>query len=364
MRLPVIDGKPQQIDEEKAVAMIEYALAHGVTYFDTAFVYHSEIPFQAGMSELFLGRALGGRRSQVKLATKLPCWLVKSRSDMDYYLNLQLERLQTDYLDFYLLHSLTHENWAKLKALGVTEFLDSAIADGRIKYAGFSFHDDLPLFKEIVDSYNWSFCQIQYNFMDEEYQAGREGMNYAAAKGLGVIVMEPLRGGGLTDRLPREVEQLWSQAEVKRSPAEWALRFIWDKPQVSVVLSGMSQMAQVEENCAIAATAQPDSLTAAELALIQQAKLEFLARIKVHCTGCGYCMPCPAGVNIPGCFLHYNNGAIYDDPARAKFVYKIFMEEGRRASKCVQCGQCETVCPQHILIRDSLKEVALAFEEK
>jgi len=224
MRLPIRDGKFDLIDEETASRMLHYAVDNGVNYADTAFPYHGTSFQQGGMSEIFLGRALqNGYRDRINLATKLPSWLVKSRGDMDFYLDRQLERLQTDHIDFYLLHGLNAHEWINLRQLGVFEFLDAALADGRIRYAGFSFHDELSLFKEIVDAYDWSFCQIQYNFMDEYYQAGREGLEYAAARGLGVVVMEPLRGGSLTARIPEAAIKVWEQAEVRRSPAEWAL---------------------------------------------------------------------------------------------------------------------------------------------
>jgi predicted aldo/keto reductase-like oxidoreductase len=209
MRLPIIGGKTHLIDEEKAQAMVDYAIRSGVNYFDTAYIYHSEVPFQPGMSEVFLGRALKRERQNIHLATKLPSWFVENRADMDRFLDEQLERLQTDHIDFYLVHGLSAEMWSKVSQLGVTDFLDKAIADGRIKHAGFSFHDEAPAFKPIVDAYDWSFCQIQYNFMDEDYQAGRSGLEYAASKGLAVIIMEPLRGGGLTQRLPEDVQAVW-----------------------------------------------------------------------------------------------------------------------------------------------------------
>jgi predicted aldo/keto reductase-like oxidoreductase len=308
MRLPIIDGKHYQIDAEKATQMLHYAIDQGVNYIDTAYPYHSAIPMQEGMSEVFVGKALqNGYRDQVHLATKLPSWLIKSRADMDYYLNQQLARLQTDHIDFYLLHSMNVRNWQNLKQLGVFEFLDCALADGRIKYAGFSFHDELPLFKEIVDAYNWSFCQIQYNFMDEEYQAGREGLEYAAAKGLGIVIMEPLRGGSLSTRIPAAVQDVWDQADTKRSPVEWALRFVWNHPAVNVVLSGMNEMEHVIENINIASQAHPDSLTEKEKGLIETAKGLYRSRTKVNCTNCQYCMPCPNGVNIPGNFSILNN---------------------------------------------------------
>ena len=358
MRLPIIDGKHHQIDEEKATQMLHYAIDHGVNYVDTAYPYHSAIPMQEGMSEIFLGRGLqNGYRDQVNLATKLPSWLIKSRADMDFYLNQQLARLQTDHIDFYLVHGLNEHYWHNLKQLGVFEFLDSALADGRIKYAGFTFHDELELFKAIVDAYNWSFCQIQYNFMDEEYQAGREGLEYASARGLGIVIMEPLRGGSLTARIPDAVQAVWDRADVKRSPAEWALRFVWNHPAVDVVLSGMTEMEQVIENIRIADEAYPDSLTEKEKMLIGETKKIYRARIKVDCTNCRYCMPCPNGVNIPGNFSVLNNLSMFEDIKSAKASYG-FLKLGKSdAANCTECGICEESCPQNIPIGEKLLEV-------
>jgi predicted aldo/keto reductase-like oxidoreductase len=364
MRLPIREQKAHLIDEEKAQAMVDYAIRNGVNYFDTAYIYHSEVPFQAGMSELFLGHALKNQRQKVHLATKLPSWFVESRADLDRYLDEQLARLQTDHIDFYLVHSLTGELCEKLSRLGMTEFLNAAIADGRIKHAGFSFHDEAPRFKPVVDAYDWSFCQIQYNFMDEDFQAGGTGLEYAASKGLGVIIMEPLRGGGLTARIPDDVQAIWDKSRVKRTPAEWALRFVWNRPEVSVVLSGMSEPCQVEENIRIASQGLANSLTGEELALIQEAKAIYQVRTRVICTSCGYCMPCPTGVNIPANFLQLNNLAIYRDRASAEFFYWHILKEEQRASHCEECGQCEELCPQHIPIPAMLKEVAHEFERR
>jgi hypothetical protein len=364
MRLPTLEGKAHLIDVEKAQAMVDYAIHHGVNYFDTAYVYHSEVPFHAGMSELFLGHALGAQRQKVQVATKLPSWFVNSRADMDRFLDEQLGRLQTNHIDFYLVHALTEQLWQKLSQLGLAAFLDAALADGRIKHAGFSFHDEAPLFKPIVDAYDWSFCQMQYNFMDEDFQAGRAGLEYAASKGLGVIIMEPLRGGGLATRIPEEVQALWNQSRVQRTAAEWALRFVWNRPEVSVVLSGMTEPWQMEENVRIADQGLPNSLTAEELALIQQAKAFYQARTRVNCTSCGYCLPCPNGVNIPANFLQLNNLAIYRDRGAAEFFYFHLLKEEQRASHCEECGHCEDLCPQHIPIPARLKDVVLEFEHR
>jgi predicted aldo/keto reductase-like oxidoreductase len=358
MRLPVtIDGT---IDEKNAAEMLRYAIDHGVNYVDTAYPYHN------GASEPFLGRALrGGYRKKVNLATKLPSWLIKSRADMDRYLDEQLKRLETDHIDFYLVHGLMKPFWENLKPLGVTDFLDDAIADGRIKHAGFSFHDELELFKEIVDAYNWTFCQIQYNFMDEQNQAGTEGLRYAADRGLGIVVMEPLRGGMLTKDIP-SVNDIWRKATVQRSLSEWALRWVWNHPEVTVVLSGMSSIEQVEQNVAYTESGVPNSLSQEELSLFREAETEYRKRIKVPCTGCRYCMPCSSNVSIPECFEMYNQGCMFDAPDVASINYNIVlggMLTGNPgfASQCQECGECEERCPQGIPIREHLKKVAGYF---
>ncbi len=362
MRLPIIGNDPTNIDEEKAINMVRYAIDAGVNYVDTAYPYHGTGFTHGGASELFVAKALkDGYRQRVKLATKLPSWLIKTRADMDKYLNEQLERLETDTIDFYLVHSLNENVWPVLKENGITEFLEQAIKDGRIKYAGFSFHDQIGLFKEIVDYYDWSFCQIQYNYLDEKYQAGKEGLEYAAQKGLGITIMEPLRGGNIVN-LPQDAREMIEQADVKRTPAEWALRWVWNHPEVSVVLSGMTTMDQVTENIKVAQEAEANSLTWKELEIINAVKNLFEQRIKVNCTGCAYCMPCPAGINIPGCFSTYNDHWVFDATPAAKKTYEIRSKLASPASKCVECGKCESHCPQGIPIREELKNVKELFE--
>ena len=364
MRLPIIDGDTTKIDEEKATKMIRHAIDEGVNYVDTAYPYHGTGMGNGGESEPFVGRALkDGYREKVKLATKLPSWLIKTREDMDKYLNEQLERLQTDHIDFYLVHALGVGTWANLKRLGIDEFLDSAIKDGRIKHAGFSFHDKLEVFKEIVDYYDWSFCQIQYNYLDEEFQAGTEGLHYAANKGLGIVIMEPLRGGKIVKNLPEAVMNTFDKAEIKRSPAEWALRWVWNHPEVSVVLSGMNIMDNVTENIKTASVAAPNSLTEKELEIMDNVKSVFKERIKVNCTACEYCMPCPFGVNIPKNFAVYNEYSLFVTPATEKELKARYNSVGdkERADKCVECGKCESHCPQVIKIREELKNVTALF---
>jgi hypothetical protein len=253
--------------------------------------------------------------------------------------------------------------WENLRALDVTKFLDDAIDDGRIKYAGFSFHDELALFKEIVDDYNWTFCQIQYNFMDEKYQAGTEGLQYAGDHGLGIVVMEPLRGGMLTKDIP-SLNSIWRKAAVRRSPAEWALRWVWNHPEVTVVLSGMSNFEQVRQNVAYAENGQPNSLSSEELILFREAEAEYRRRIQIPCTGCRYCMPCSANVSIPECFEMYNQGCMFDAPDVAKYNYSFLggmLGSPGFASQCLECGECEEKCPQGISIPEQLKKVAAYF---
>ena len=364
MRLPIIDGDTTKIDDEKAIKMIRHAIDEGVNYVDTAYPYHGTGMGNGGESEPFVARALkDGYREKVNIATKLPSWLIKTREDMDKYLNEQLERLQTDKIDFYLVHALNKGSWENLKKLGIDEFLDSAIKDGRIRYAGFSFHDKLEVFKEIVDYYDWSFCQIQYNYLDENFQAGTEGLQYAANKGLGVVIMEPLRGGKIVKNLPQAVMDTFDKAEIKRSPAEWALRWVWNHPEVSVVLSGMNIMDNVTENIKTASEAAPDSLTEKELEIMNNVKRVFKERIKVNCTACEYCMPCPVGVNIPKNFTYYNEYSLFVTPETEKELKDRYSSVGsnERADKCVECGKCEGHCPQSIKIRQELKNVTELF---
>ncbi|WP_438444985.1 aldo/keto reductase [Gorillibacterium sp. sgz5001074] len=361
MRLPVVGGVASQIDDAKAIPMLRHAIDSGVNYVDTAYPYHGEGFGKAGFSEPFVGRALrDGYREKVFLATKLPSWLVETREDMDRLLNEQLQRLETDRIDFYLVHALNAGTWSKLVSLGIGKFLDSALKDGRIRYAGFSFHDDLPVFKEIVDAYDWSFCQIQYNYLDEYFQAGKEGMEYAAARGLGISIMEPLRGGRLVNDLPEGVRKAFEGASQRRTPAEWALRWVWNHPEAHVTLSGMGTMEQVEENMRTAAEAAAGSMTAKELDVVAQAR-DVFRWTKVSCTGCEYCMPCPVGVDIPANFKFYNEYYFLSNDNQRnglKKVYDTKIPADARASSCVECGTCEEHCPQHIAIPQELRLAA------
>ncbi|HVX66494.1 MAG TPA: aldo/keto reductase [Bryobacteraceae bacterium] len=352
-----------QIDEERATRQIRYAIDHGVNYIDTAWPYHG------GESEPLVGRALaGGYRERVKLATKLPAWLVHSPADMDRFLDAQLQKLTTGRIDYYLVHSLTGETWDRVASLGVMEFLDRAKAGGRIVNAGFSFHGVLEDFKRIVDAYPWEFCQIQYNYLDEEQQAGTAGLKYAASKGLGVIVMEPLRGGSLAAvPQPPAVDALWREAGRHRTPAEWALRWVWNHPEVTLALSGMNDDAQVEENLRIAAVARPGALTTEEVELIGRVGRKYREIMRAGCTGCGYCQPCPSGVEIPVCFDLLNAAHTFGKPQEAAFLYAVRaggIMSGRPgyASQCSHCLDCLQKCPQGLEIPDLLEQVVQEFE--
>ena len=359
MRLPQKDGR---IDEARATRQIRHAIDSGVNYIDTAWPYH------AGESEPFVGRVLAdGYRERVKLATKLPAWLVKNRADMDRFLDAQLKKLNTSRIDYYLVHSLNGGSWDGIAALGVAEFLDRALADGRIGNAGFSYHGMREDFPRVAGAYPWSFCQIQYNYLDEELQAGTAGLLDAARKGLAVIVMEPLRGGTLAAAPPPAIDALWSEAERRRTPAEWALRWVWNHPEVTVALSGMNDEAQVEENLRIAADARPGSLTAAEAVLIERVGRKYREITKVGCTGCGYCQPCPSGVDIPGCFDSFNAFHTFGKTREARFQYVlrasgVLSGHPAYASLCSQCRDCVEKCPQSLPIPDLLEQVVSQFE--
>ena len=357
MRLP-LEELPEgvqdstRINEKEAISMIRYAVDHGVNYIDTAYPYHG------GKSELLVAKALkNGYREKVKLATKLPVWHTNTYEDFEKYLDEQLAKLEVDYIDFYLLHALNKHTWPKIKKLGVLTFLDKALEAGKIKHAGFSFHDELPLFKEIIDSYDWCMCQIQLNILDEDYQAGIEGMRYAAAKGIPVVIMEPLKGGSLARIIPQDIKAVWEEASINRSPVDWAFRWLYNFPEVTVILSGVSDIDQLKDNINIFESALPNSMKEEELELVRRVQELYHSKIKVGCTNCGYCMPCPAGVAIPDLFRMYNNSSIFDAVDANSAHYKKMIESKKDASLCVECRNCESSCPQNIPVIEKLKEV-------
>jgi predicted aldo/keto reductase-like oxidoreductase len=356
MRFPTRSGSRlnSDIDEAEAMRMVRYAIDNGVNYVDTAYVYHE------GQSEIVLGKALkDGYRERVRLATKLPVWLVEGSGDFDRLLDEQLTKLQTDHIDFYLLHALGMSRWQDIVLKhGILGRAEAALADGRIRNLGFSFHDAYDAFETIVNGSDlWSFCQIQYNYMDTENQAGTRGLKLAASKGLAVVVMEPLMGGRLADP-PKDIRETMESFPLRRSPAEWALQWLWDQPEVSVVLSGMSTMAQVEENLFAADRSRNEDLSPAEMALIAEVREKYSTRIVIPCSKCNYCMPCPNGLNIPANFEFYNYAHLYENVGDARFRYEIFLKESERAGACIDCGVCEEICPQKIAISDWMPKVA------
>jgi len=357
MRLPIIGGDASKIDEPSATKMIRYAIDNGVNYVDTAYGYHR------GTSEGFVGKVLkDGCRERIRLATKMPTWLVNSQEDMDKYLNEQLGRLQVDYVDFYLLHGLNKERWPKMKELKVTEWAEKKIDEGKIKHLGFSFHDEYSLFKEIVDSYgNWAPCQIQYNYTDAEYQAGTKGLEYAASKGLAVVVMEPIAGGKLAVNPPAAIQDIWEKSGIKSTRAALALRWVWNHPEVSLALSGMSTIEQVIENVKTAEDSEPGNLTMEELNLINQLAQKYRESGYIGCTGCRYCIPCPQGVNIPQIISLFNEFYIkgQDDEVKKKYWEHITPES--QAKRCARCRTCESLCPQQLPISEIMSRAAFIF---
>lgn len=358
MRLPTKNGR---IDKEKAKKQIYYAIDNGVNFIDTALPYHG------GSSELFLGEILQGEyREKVKLCTKIPSWSVKKHEDMEKYLETQLEKLQTAYIDYYLIHNLTEGGFFRLKELGIMEFLESAKKEGKIKHIGFSFHDNKEAFKKIVDAYPWDMCLIQYNFLDETNQAGTEGLEYAASKGISVIAMEPLKGGILAGEVPKKALEIWNKSEIKRTPAEWALRWVLNHSEITCVISGMGQLKQVEENIKVSNETLPNSIPADELKLYEEVKEVYRDLMKVDCTGCGYCMPCPQGVDIPQSFNLYNHKHMFKGN-NASFMYLtglggVMSGKQANAGLCNQCGKCAKACPQKLDVPTLLKEVSQDME--
>lgn len=348
-------------DETKAVNIIHEAIENGVNYFDTAYIY------QAGKNETLLGKALAGEyRERVKIATKLPPYMVNSLNSAKKILLTQLSRLQTDYIDYYLIHMLTDKAmFDKMLSLGVMEWLEEEKRKGTIKNIGFSFHGSKFDFELIVKAYEWDFCQIQYNYLDENNQATKSGLMLAYSLGIPVIIMEPLRGGKLVNNLPQNVIKAFNSYDEDRSPAEWALRWIWNHKEVNVVLSGMNSIEQLYENIRIASDAEADSFTMEELEIFEEVKMIMAEKTKVPCTACGYCMPCPHGVNIPGCFSSYNDKYLLEDKMhRFKYYQTLggFSAKPAFASQCKDCGKCEIHCPQKIEIRKQLKTVSREME--
>jgi len=355
MRLPTTDGKPfsGKLDVAESTRMIKYAIDHGVNYIDTAYPYHE------GRSEVLLGRILKGTyRENVRLATKSPVWLIKKGKDFDRYLNEQLKRLKMDYVDFYLFHALNKKNWKDIVLKhGLLGRAEDAVRDGRIRQLGFSFHDDYSAFKEIVDGFDgWDLCQIQYNYMDTENQAGTKGLKYAASKGLAVVVMEPLLGGRLANP-PKPIQTILKNHSERTSPADLALQWIWVQPEVSVVLSGMSTMGQLKGNLRSANSSQVESLPKDRSRLIARIKKAYRALVPIPCTKCGYCMPCPNGVNIPRNFEEYVDGFVHNDFRTARMEYTRFLKKKERAGACIGCKRCEAKCPQKISISELMPKV-------
>ena len=341
-----------RIDLEKAEKELMEAINNGVNYLDTAYIYPG--------SEVLLGEILtrNNCRDRVKLATKLPQYLIKSEAGLDKYFEEQLSRLKTDHIDYYLMHMLTDvAAWEKLVRLGIKEWIAKKKEEGKIINLGFSFHGNSEMFLKVLNAYDWDFCQIQYNYMDENTQAGRIGLQAAAAKGIPVIIMEPLRGGKLVDLLPDGAKKLIKNDSKGRTPAELAFRWLWDQPEVTCVLSGMNSIEMVQENIRIASEVQAGEFTEEDFALIDGIKDEVQRTLKVGCTGCGYCMPCPKGIDIPTAFRCYNRMyAEQRGSGRHEYLQIVALQKDMASiSSCVECGKCESHCPQHIEIRKELK---------
>ena len=356
MRFPRKQGKIDMAETEK---LIRLAIAQGVNYFDTAYIYPG--------SEAAVGEILEktGLRSKVNIATKLPHYLIKSIDGIEKLFQEELRRLRTDHVDYYLMHMLNDtDTWNRLKALGIEAWIAEKKKSGAIRQVGFSYHGNSETFCKLLDAYDWEFCQVQYNYLDEHSQAGRRGVEYAYSKGIPVIIMEPLRGGRLVDLLPEQAKALFAAYPVKRSPAEWGLRWLWDQESVTVVLSGMGREDMLRENLRVASQVRSGELGAEESDLYAQVVRAINESVKVGCTGCGYCQPCPKGVDIPGTFAAYNrwhgeekSGAFMD-----YLKCTTLRKNATAASNCIGCGKCEAHCPQGIAIRKELKEAQKVLE--
>jgi len=350
--------KDKPVDEKLAHRLMDRALDLGVNYYDTAYIY------LGGMSESILGRNFqGAKRQKAFLATKLPVWKATEHKDYMVFLDEQLNRLQTDYIDYYLVHSLTGESWQKAMELDILSFLDQIKASGKVRSIGFSFHDLYRSFEPILYAWDWDFCQLQLNYLDTEYQAGLKGMYKAHEKGMGIVSMEPLLGGKLATKLPQKALDTFKLAKSDWSPAEWALRWVWNFPEIAILLSGMNSMEQVEENCQVASSAQASSLSNHEMSVIQQVRAIFDERIQIHCAACAYCMPCPYGVAIPLVFSLMNEAHRFDDPSSLIRHYQSLSPE-IKAENCVSCGECLEKCPHQLNIPELMVKVNEYFTLK
>ncbi|WP_409199573.1 aldo/keto reductase [Methanobrevibacter sp. DSM 116169] len=354
MRFPRKNGI---IDKKRTEKQIIEAINNGINYFDTAYLYYG--------SEETLGEILSqGYRDKVKIATKIPGPKIKKYEDFSEIFEKQLKMLKTDYLDNILIHSLaSFEEWNYLKDIGVLDFFKLEKDKGRIINIGFSYHGNIKNFKKIIDDYDWDFCMVQYNYIDDKYQAGSEGINYAASKNIGVIAMEPLRGGLLVNQIPNEAKKIIENYKIKRSPAEWAFRWAADNPNVQVVLSGMNEEKDIEENIKIFSDITPNSLTDDDKQMLESVKKEIHKKIKVQCTSCGYCLPCPKNVDIPTSFTCYNDKSLFGGLSPAINYFNATSYDNSAASNCTRCGACEKKCPQNIPIMDELENVKKEFEK-
>lgn len=348
-----------KIDINKAETEIMEAFHSGVNYYDTAYIYPGS---EAAIGEIFERNHI---REQIKIATKLPHYLVKSKDSMEKYFSEQLKRLRTDYVDYYLMHMLTDtDTWNKLIGLGILEWLEEKKRSGAIRQIGFSYHGNSDMFCKLIDAYDWDFCQIQYNYLDEHSQAGKRGLHYAASTGIPVIIMEPLRGGRLVNHLPENALEIIKNHRPVHTPAEWAFKWLYNQPEVSCVLSGMNSLKMVKENVKTASETSIGELGEAEEQMFASIVSAINFKMKVGCTGCGYCMPCPKNVDIPGTFAAYNRK--YSDNTftalKEYFMCTALRKNSSAASNCIECGKCESHCPQHISIRKELKQAKKELE--